>query len=456
MYCFIHNCVIELEIYRKILFFSLQTLIQSADSMSVKEDAADSDSIFIGLLFPGVISLKETLLKLRNQIANELENDILPFWIALADKEYGGFYGSVSNDLKIDRTAHKGCVLNSRILWTYSRAFAMYGKKEYKDTAEHAYHFLKRSFWDYTYSGLYWMVDFCGNPVSTKKHIYNIAFGIYALSEYHRVFNDPDSLNLAIMLYNLVEKFSFDSEYGGYLDAFSEDWKPTADMRLSPVDLNAPKTMNTHLHLLEAYTNLCHVWPNSELKRKLAGLVHIFTERIIDPGTYHLNLFFNEKWEPISDIVSYGHDIECSWLLCEAVDVLGDGELKEKVSNIAVTMADKVIEEGYDSVFGGIYDHTDSYGRNFRKEWWPQAEMIVGMMNAIEITGKDTYLNPLVKTWEFIYMNVIDHRYGEWFHTVERNGRTVENIPKVEPWKCPYHNSRACMEFISRFDRLAS
>ncbi|UZQ84452.1 AGE family epimerase/isomerase [Thermoclostridium stercorarium] len=398
--------------------------------------------------------MKEALLKLREQIANELENDILPFWVALADKAHGGFYGNVTNDLKIDRMAEKGCVLNSRILWTFSKAFEMYGKKEYREAAEHAYSFLKRAFWDYGNSGLYWMVDFCGNPINKRKHIYNIAFGIYALSEYHKVFNDHDSLNMAITLYNLVEKYSYEPEYGGYIDAFTEDWKPVADMRLSPADLNAPKTMNTHLHLLEAYANLYRVWKNSELKKKLNDLITLFIEKIIDPKTFHLKLFFTEKWESMSDIVSYGHDIECSWLLCEAADVAADSELRVMARNIAVSIADKVIEEGYDKVFGGLYDHADSTGKSFRKEWWPQAEMIVGMMNALEITGNDRYITPLTKTWEFIYMNIIDHRYGEWFHTVERNGRTVENIPKVEQWKCPYHNARACMEFIQRCDRM--
>ncbi|NLM10447.1 MAG: N-acylglucosamine 2-epimerase [Clostridiaceae bacterium] len=398
--------------------------------------------------------MRETLLKLRGQISNDLENNILPFWISLADKSQGGFYGSVTNDLKIDRMATKGCILNSRILWTYSRAYLEYGKQEYKDMADHAYQFLKRAFWDDNNSGLYWMVDFFGNPVNKKKHIYNIAFGIYGLSEYHRAFNDPDSLNTAILLFNLIEKYSYDREYGGYIDAFSEDWKSTSDMRLSSVDLNAPKTMNTHLHILEAYTNLYRVWKNNELKAKLTDLITLFIEKIIDPDTFHLKLFFNEKWDSMSDVVSYGHDIECSWLLCEAAEVLEDGELQEKAADVAIKMTDKVIEEGYDKVFGGIYDQADSSGKSFRKEWWPQAEMIVGLMNAIEITRKDRYLAPLVKTWEFIYMNIIDHRYGEWFHSVERNGRTIDSLPKVEPWKCPYHNSRACMEFIKRCDSL--
>lgn len=398
--------------------------------------------------------MREVLLKLKSQISNELENNILPFWITLTDNSYGGFYGEVTNDLKIDRMANKGCILNSRILWTYSRAYQKYEKKEYKDTADQAYQFLKRAFWDYQYSGLYWMVDFSGNPVIRKKHIYNIAFGIYALSEYYSTFNEPSSLNMAIMLYNLVERYSFDQEYGGYVDTLSEEWEPIADMRLNNTELNAPKTMNTHLHILESYTNLYKVWKSNELKSKIIDLINLFLDKIIDAETFHLKLFFNEKWESITKEISYGHDIECSWLLCEAANALENKELQTRVNDTAVNMVNKVIEEGYDGVFGGIYNHSDSYGINFRKEWWPQAEMLVGLMNAIQITGKDTYLTPLVKTWEFIYMNVIDHRYGEWFHTVERNGRAVENLLKVEPWKCPYHNSRACMEFISRCDLL--
>lgn len=400
--------------------------------------------------------MKEALIKVRSQISNELENDILPFWINLVDKAHGGFYGNVTNDLKIDRMAPKGCVLNSRIMWTYSKAFEIYGKKEYRDTALHAYSFLKRAFWDYNNSGLYSMVDFCGNPVNKRKYIYTIAFGINALSEYHRAFNDPDSLNRAIMLYNDIEKYSCDSEYGGYIEAFSEDWRPIPDMRLGLADLNAPKTMNTHLQLLEAYTNLYRAWDDSELKKKISSLINLFTEKIISPETFHLRMYFDEKWQPLSDTVSYGHDIECSWLLCEAADAVGEREMAEKVRKTAVKMADRVLEEGYDKVFGGIYDYADSTTKNFRKDWWPQAEMITGLMNVLEITGNEKYLAPLVKTWEFIYMNIVDHRFGEWFHTVERNGRTVENLPKVEPWKCPYHNSRACMEFISRYDRLAN
>ena len=396
--------------------------------------------------------MQQRITAMIEQVKTDLEDNILPFWMKyMTDKEQGGYYGYATSSLEIDKTAPKSSILNSRILWTYSTAYRVYGLEAYRRAADHAFVFMKKAFWDPFNSGLFWMADYRGNPIDKKKQIYNIAFGIYGLSEYYRAFGSQESLDMAISLYDVIERYSLDPVHGGYTDAFSEQWEKIIDMRLSQKDINAVKTMNTHLHILEAYTNLYRVWKNDGLKSKLQGLIKLTLEKIIDPDTNHFRLFFTEEWQSLSPVVSYGHDIEGSWLLCEAAEVLEMPSIISKVQDIAVKMVDAMLEEGYDKVYGGIYNEALSAAQiDFRKEWWPQAEAIAGLANLWCLTGADKYLEPMLKTWEFIYKYVIDHQDGEWFSCVSRNGIPDETLAKVEPWKCPYHNSRAMFEFLRR------
>lgn len=387
----------------------------------------------------------------RGELEQELTRNILPFWIERAtDRENGGFYGWISNDAIPDKMADKGCILNSRILWTYSLAYRIYQQPGYLKTAARAYNYLVNCFWDPEFSGLYWMVNYRGEAVDTRKHLYNLAFGIYALSEYYRATGDKNSLARAIELFRIIEAKSRDRANKGYFESFSREWLASDDLRMSETDLNAKKSMNTHLHLMEAYTNLLRVWEDNGLRERLNELILIAMESILDPDTYHFNLFFNGNWRSASGQISYGHDIEGSWLLCEAASVLNDSKLLVQVKEIAVKMAQTVYDEGLDKENGGLYYEADSGGTDAEKHWWPQAEAMVGFFNAYELTGAEYFYEASYRVWQFVKKYLIDTQNGEWFSKVSREGRVCAALPKVGPWKCPYHNSRACFELIER------
>lgn len=385
----------------------------------------------------------------------ELRDNILPFWMNYTvDIERGGFYGHVSNSLEVDAQAPKGALLSSRILWTYSAAYLQHRNKEYLDMARLAYDDLMARFWDETYSGLYWMTDAGGTPTITRKHIFGQAFGIYALSEYFLASGDPEALQRAIALFRAIEDHSYDHEHQGYFEAYTREWQLESDLRLSATDMNEKKSLNTHLHILEAYTNLLRVWENTELREKLIELIHVMLERIIDPVSYHTRAFFDEAWNVRSSLVSFGHDIETSWLLAEAANVIGDRKLSDAVKATAVGMAQATYAEGMDGD-GGIFYAIDAEGvLNANKEWWPQAEAVVGFLNAYQMSGQPAFLEAALHTWDFIDQHLIDYANGEWFKSVSRAGVVQEGEAKVSLWKCPYHNGRTCLEMSRRLQEL--
>jgi len=389
--------------------------------------------------------------KYLTEIDFELKNNILPFWmIKTVDTENGGFYGQISNELVIDKHADKGAILNSRILWTFSHAYRFLGDDKYLDTANRAYNYLIDNFWDKEYSGLYWMVDYKGEVENSRKQIYNIAFGIYGLSEFYLATGNKESLDRAIELFNVIEDKSLDDYNKGYFEAYSREWEPIDDLRLSSKDLNEKKSMNTHLHLMEAYTNLFRAWKDEDLRNRLIELINITLENIIDSKTLHFKLFFDEKWNSKVSTISYGHDIEGSWLLLEAAREVGDKELIGRVESTSAGMAQKVFEEGIDKLYGGIYNETEDTD----KPWWVQAEAMVGFINAFELTKKDYFFDAAYNVWEFINKYVVDKKYGEWYWKVKKDGEICRDLFKVEPWKCPYHSARACIELISRLKDL--
>jgi mannobiose 2-epimerase len=385
----------------------------------------------------------------------ELREDILPFWAErTVDKEQGGFYGWISNDLEIDPEAPKSSVLNTRILWTFSAAFRAWPEPLYRETADRAYAYVLEHFWDGEYSGLFWLVDHNGDPLDARKQTYGQAFGVYAFSEYFRATGKREALERAIDLYRNIEAHAFEPEHGGYVEALARDWSPLEDMRLSPIDLNVPYSQNTHLHLLEAYAALLRVWPDPTLRERLRALWQILAFRIRDEKTNHLVLFQDRDWKPLSDALSHGHDIEASWLLCEAVGVLGDEEVIARTNAIALEMAETVLTEGFDHERGGVSDGVDHNMAVLGKEWWPQAEAVVGFLNAFELSGRGAFLEATLASWRFIERFVIDHTHGEWYYRVSPEGRPELDLPKVSPWKCPYHNARAALEIIERTKRL--
>jgi len=392
---------------------------------------------------------------LVHDIESELKNNILQFWIDHSiDNDNGGFYGFISDNLIIDKIHEKSSVLNFRILWTYSAAYRVYKEAKYLHMAERAYDYVIKHLIDTTNSGVYWMLDYKGNVVDSKKQTYAIAFAIYGLSEYFRATGKQESLDSAIELFYSLENHSYDGASKGYVEARSVDWLPLADMSLSPKDMNVDKSMNTHLHVMEAYTNLLRVWDNDHLRKSLKELINVTIDHIIDPKTHQFKLFFDQTWNPMSNVVSFGHDIEGSWLLYEATEVLGDVKLIIKVENISINMAKKTYEEGIDRKHGGLFNEgEDGVIIESNKDWWPQAEAVVGFANAYQLTKENYFIDEAIKMWHFIDKHIVDKVYGEWVWGTTANGSRVTKNEKVGPWKCPYHNSRMCFEIIQRFKK---
>ena len=395
--------------------------------------------------------------ELRKKVETELRSNILSFWLKYAiDDEFGGFRGQISNDLTIDPRADKGLILNARILWTFSKAFSVYRNPVYLAAARRAYEYLVRYFWDQQFGGVYWMVDFEGQPTDTKKRIYGQAFTVYALAEYYHATGDAEILARALRLVENIEAAGHDARHGGYLETYERDWTLAVDQRLSDVDMDEKKSMNTHLHLMEGYAALLRFHEDSTVRLRLRELIEVFLNHIVDPITHHFILFFDEQWWPKSEKISFGHDIEGSWLLCEAAEVLGDHDILKRVRAIAVKMAQAVFEQGLGADGGLLYEADPTGIIDTDKHWWPQAEAVVGFFNAYQLSGLQHFLNSAEKSWAFIDKCIVDHKHGEWFWLVSQSGVPCAGHYKVDPWKCPYHNSRACFEVMERVDALGS
>lgn len=389
----------------------------------------------------------------RQEVKHELEN-ILAYWMKYTiDEENGGFYGKIENDNTTHKDAPKGLVLNSRILWTFSSAYNQTNNQVYLTIADRAYNYIINFFIDKDYGGAYWSVDCKGNPDDTKKQIYAIAFAVYGISEYYSASKKEEALYQAIELYKTIVQYSYDTKNGGYIEALTKDWQEITDLRLSAKDSNEKKSMNTHLHILEAFANLYRVWPNNILKQQISDLIYIFLNHIIDDKTNHLILFFDEEWNTKSDIISYGHDIEAAWLVQEAAEVIHDEVLLQKVKDGSVKVAEAA-ERGLDTD-GGLWYEKEVQANHLIKEkhWWPQAEAMVGFYNAFEITKNEAFLQKSLNSWRFIQKHILNKKCGEWYWGVKEDYSVMEGEDKAGLWKCPYHNGRSCIEIIRRISR---
>lgn len=381
-----------------------------------------------------------------------LTENILPFWMNnMVDRVHGGFYGRISGKGEQITGAPKGAVLNARVLWTFSSAYRLLRKEEYLSMATRAKRELIDRFYDHEQGGVYWSIDEQGLPLDTKKQIYALGFAIYGLSEYHRATGDAEALEYAIRLFNDIEKYSFDKEKNGYCEALTREWAEIADMRLSDKDANERKTMNTHLHILEPYTNLFRVWRDKKLEKQLRNLIEIFVDRIMNWDTKHLQLFFDDDWNSKYDIVSYGHDIEASWLLHEAALVIGDKQLIAQIEPHVFDIAEAATE-GFLPGGGMLYEmHGSSAVIDADRHWWVQAETVVGYLNLYQYFDDKSALLRASQCWEFIKKFLIDADRGEWFWSLRADGTINKEDDKAGFWKCPYHNGRMCMEMIERF-----
>ncbi len=388
---------------------------------------------------------------MKQEMLECLTHNILDFWLnRMPDNERGGFYGRIDGHGNVDTEAEKGAILNARILWAFAAAYRVLGKKEYLDAALRAKDYILEHFVDGEYGGVFWSLNADGTPRDTKKQTYAIGFTIYGMSELARATGDREALDCALALYRSIEQHAFDSAGNGYIEALTREWQPIADMRLSDKDENGSRTMNTHLHVIEPYTNLYRVAPSAELKERLTNLLHIFTHRLLNADTMHLDLFFDDGWHGRRDIQSYGHDIEASWLLHETALVLADdavlAQTEPCVKAIAAAADEGLLPDG-----SMIYEHWDDGDRTDRSlQWWVQCENVIGHVNLWQHFGDAHALEVAGRCWQYIKEKLVDNEGGEWFWSINEDGTVNRTDDKAGFWKCPYHNTRMCLEIIER------
>lgn len=375
---------------------------------------------------------------------------ILRYWLNnMIDPADGSCYGERDCNEKLIADAPRGCILNGRLLWTLSSGARVFGNEEYKKAAARLYAYIREHFEDKKNGGYFWSLNADGTPLDTKKQGYAQGFMLYGISEYYRISADAQALKDAIAIFERMEKYFYDPVDGGYIEALAADWTPMDDVRLSDKDQNTPKSMNTHLHILEPYTNLYRIWKNDKLLLAIRKLIAIFAEKIIDAKTGHFNLFFDMDWTVKSRIDSYGHDIEGAWLLYEAAEAIEDKALEDKLRPICKRLVDITIAEGLHNGNSIYYEKVDGH-LDTDKHWWPQAEALIGFTDTWRLTGEKKYLDLAKAEWEFIKNYIVDKEHGDWVWRVDKDGRRVYNDMKAGFWKCPYHNSRAMLEVLQR------
>ncbi len=386
--------------------------------------------------------------KFLQEVRENLTSCILPYWLKLKDPR-GGFYGEVASDGTILYDAPRGVILNARIIWSFAAAYQALPETPYLVAAVHARDYFLEHFCDHKYGGVYWSVDAAGERLDTKKQLYAQGFAIYGLSELYKVTGDDEVLKNAINLYRVVETYFADKENGGYIEALARDFSPLEDMSLSAHDINADKTMNSHLHVLEAYANLYKVWPDEGLKEAVEKLLDLVGTKVM-AADGHLQLYFRKDWSVMPGGVSYGHDIETSWLALECADALKDIDVVNRVRPWALSMG-KAGNEGllpdgsmrYEKLLDGKYDDS--------RQWWVQAETVVGNLWLWKYHADPQGADRALAAWNYIRENLVDEKDGEWWWAVLEDGSRDLSQPKVGFWKCPYHNTRMCLQVLSLF-----
>ena len=399
-------------------------------------------SLVLSSCSPEMSEEDKIIAQLKLEVTEDLTENILPFWIKNSPDPSGGFYGRLNFDGIPRADAYKGGILNARLIWTFSSAYRLLKEDRYLEMANRAQQYFLKHFIDYEYGGSFYTVNADGTPLSMRKDTYQNAFAIYGLSEHYRATGNKESLNAAVSIYRKIIEHAYDTVNGGFIESFTREWEM--------VEVKYPKTMNTNLHVLEALTNLYRVWNDEGLKKHLAEEIYIMSNKVLDQNTWHEQLYLSMDWQNQRIIDSYGHDIEFSWLLVEAAEVLGDEDILNDTKQIAVNLVSTQLEEGVD-INGAMYYEKEGEHLNSNFEWWPQAETVVGCLNAWQISKDRKFLDAAVKNWEWIKNNMIDREYGEWYSNVTPDGKPQKNRVKADHWRCPYHNSRMGFEILTRF-----
>lgn len=400
-------------------------------------------------------SLQSTLLQYKTEVSHELDS-ILSWWMKyMPDEKQGGFYGSVNNDNIPDTNAVKGLVLNSRILWAFSAAYSRTKEQSHLNFATEAYNYIVKYFVDEEFGGAYWSLNSDGRVYDGRKQIYGIAFCIYGLAAYYKITNEKKALEIAIRFYEVIENYSFDEIKNGYREAYTRNWQPIDDLRLSDKDSNEAKTMNTHLHIVEAYANLYSVWNDEKLKKQIINLLNLFDTYFINKNNHHYNLFFDNDWNLKSTLQSYGHDIEAAWLLQQCAEIIGEENAIQTFRKLALPVTEATIS--MIDKDGGMWYEFEAASNEmiYEKHSWPQAEAMIGFLNAYQVSGEARWLSLSLKSWHFIKQTIINKDNGEWYWGVTKNNNIMEK-EKAGFWKCPYHSGRACLEIIDRVEELLS
>jgi cellobiose epimerase len=395
-------------------------------------------------------SLQSQLDQLKSEVYSNITLNLLPYWSAkMVDDVNGGFYGRMDSQEKLYPDEDKGGIMNARILWTYSSAYRVIKDTSYLRLATRAKDYILAHFIDKEFGGAYRSLTALGEPSDTRKQIYTQSFFIYALSEYNRATGDTVALRAAKEIFELFEKHALDKESNGYFEVFTRDWQRSRDKLIGETTSDDEKTMNTSLHLMEAYANLYRVWPDKRMEDRLRNMVEIFLDKILDKKTSHLINFLDKNWNATSTIDSYGHDIECSWLLYEAAHLIGNPALTARVKEASIKIADAaVVALQPDGSL--VYEKDYSTGHVMTsRSWWAQAETVVGYLNAFELTGNEKYLDHSVNCWNYIKDNLVDNENGGWHSSVSEKG-DVGKGNKAGFWTAPYHNGRMCLEVIER------
>ncbi len=388
--------------------------------------------------------------QLKKEVSANLTTNILPYWSGkMTDNVNGGFYGRIDAKEQVFPNEDKGGILNARILWTFSSAYRVLKDTAYLRLATRAKDYILAHFIDNQYGGAYRSVNSKGGLSDTRKQTYTQTFFIYGLAEYYRATGDKEALKTAKEIFEAFEKYALDRESNGYFEVFSRDWNRVRDRLIGESSDKDEKTMNTHLHILEAYANLYRVWPDKRMTDRLKNLVEIFLDKIVDKKTSHLICFSDKNWNSTSSVDSYGHDIEASWLLYEAAHLLGDPKLLAKVRETSIKIANAAAE-GLQSDGSMINEKNYVTGSiKTERSWWPQAETVVGYMNAFELTGDEKFLDKSINCWNYTKQHLVDNKNGGWFSSVSESG-VVGRADKAGFWTCPYHNGRMCLEIIER------